>query len=73
MLSRCMTYHDSVELAKRRLQRGVHDSIEYLERSILDFIALHNEKEAKPFKWTTDPGRFVAFRQRGYQYIGTGH
>ena len=61
------------KLAKRRLQRGVHDSIEYLERSILDFIALHNEKEAKPFKWTADPGRFVAFRQRGYQYIGTGH
>ena len=35
-----------------RCQRGVHDSIEDLERSLLDFIYLHNEKEAKPFRWT---------------------
>ena len=61
------------KLARRRLQRGVHDSVEDLERSILDFIDLHNEKEAKPFRWTASPERLVAARQRGYQMIRTVH
>ena len=56
-----------------RLQRGVHDSIEDLESSILDFIDLHNENEAKPFRWTASPERLVASRQRGYQKIETIH
>ena len=34
-------------LTGRRLRRGVHDSIEYLKTSILDFIELHNEREAR--------------------------
>ena len=61
------------KLAGRRLRRGVHDSVEDLERSILDFIDLHNEKEAKPFRWTASPERLVAARQRGYQKIRTVH
>ncbi len=59
------------KLARRRHRRGVNDSIKYLKWSILDFIALHNEKEANPFKWTAGPRRLVASRQRGYQKIAT--
>ena len=49
------SWTDAVEgffgkLANRRLRRGVHDSLEDLKAAILDFIKLHNEKEAKPFK-----------------------
>ena len=55
------------KLARRR--RGVYDFIEDLERSILDFMDLHNEKEAKPFKWTASQKRPVAARQRGHQMI----
>ena len=52
-------------LARRRLRRRVYDSLEGLMNSILDFIALHNEKEAKPFKWTASPERVIAAHQRG--------
>ena len=43
------------KLANRRLRRGIHDSLEDLKAAINDFIALHNEKAAKPFKmiWTS--------------------
>ena len=38
------------KLARRRLRRGVHDSIEQLENAVLDFIELRNGKEAKPYR-----------------------
>ena len=60
-------------LARRRLRRGVHDSLEDLKAAIEEFIALHNEKEAKPFKWTASPDRLIAARQRGFQMIRTNH
>ncbi len=41
--------------------------------ALQDFIELHNEKEAKPFKWTTSPERLIAARQRGYQMTKTDH
>ena len=61
------------KLACRRLRRGVYDSLEDLEAAILDFIAHHNEKEAKPFKWTVSPERLIGARQRGSQMIRTSH
>ena len=61
------------KLARRRLRHGVHDSVEQLEKAILDFIELHNGKEAKPFNWTASPERLIAARQRGTQLIGTDH
>ena len=61
------------KLARCWLRRGVYDSIEDLEISILDFIDLHNENEAKQFRWTASPERLVASRQRGYQKIETVH
>lgn len=44
-----------------------------LEASIRDFIALHNEKETKPFNWTASPERLIAARQRGYQMTRANH
>ena len=41
--------------------------------AVADFIALHNEEEAKPFKWTASPERLVAARQRRFQMIRTSH
>ena len=61
------------KLARRRLRRGVHNSIEQLETAILDFIELHNAKEAKPFRWTASPERLIAARQRGNQVLGIDH
>ena len=61
------------KLASRRLRRGVYDSLEDLEAAIEKFIALHNGKEAKPFKWTASPDRLIAARQRGFQMIQTSH
>ena len=61
------------KLANRRLRRGVYDSLEDLKAAILDFIKLHNGKEAKPFKWTASPERLIAARQRGFQMIRTSH
>ena len=61
------------KLACRRLRRGVYDSIEQLEKAILDFIDLHNGKEAKPFNWTASPERIIAARQRGFQMINSCH
>ena len=61
------------KLARRRLWCGVYDAIEDLKASTRDFIALHNEKEAKPFKWTASPERFVATHQRGFQMTRTSH
>ena len=54
-----------VKLARRRLRRGIHNSIEQLEKAILDFTELHNGKEAKPFNWTASPERLIAARQKG--------
>ena len=61
------------KLARRRLRRGVYDSLEDLKTAIKEFIALHNEKEAKPFKWTVSPDRLIAARQRVFQMIRTSH
>ena len=61
------------KLARRRLRRGVHDSIEQLEKAILDFIELHNGQEATPFNWTASPERIIAARQRGTQMLGIDH
>ena len=61
------------KLSRRRLRRGVFDSLEDLKTSIRNFIALHNEKEAKPFKWTASPERLIAARQRGYQMTEIDH
>ena len=72
------SWTDAVEgffgkLARRRLRRGVYDSLEDLKAAIEEFIALHNGKEAKPFRWTASPERLIAVRQRGYQMTEIDH
>ncbi len=47
-----------------RLRRDVYDSIKDLKTSTLDLTELHNEKEAKPFKWTASPERNIPARQK---------
>lgn len=57
------------KLARRRLRRGVYKSVEQLEKAIMEFIELHNGREAKAFKLTASPERLIAARQRGIQVI----
>ncbi len=61
------------KLASRRPRRGAHDSVEELEKSITDFIELHNGKEATACNWTASPERPVAARQRGYHLSESCH
>ena len=61
------------KLASRRLRRGAHDSVEQLEKSIMEFIELHNGKEAKAYNWTASPERLIAARQRGYHLSESCH
>ena len=61
------------KLASRRLRRGAHDSVEELEKSIMEFIELHNGKEAKAYNWTASPERLIAARQRGYHLSESCH
>lgn len=47
-----------------RASDGLYDSIKELKKSILDFIKLHNGKEAKTCKWAAIPKRLAADRQK---------
>ena len=72
------SWPDAVEgffgkLARRRLRRGVRDSIKQPEKATLDFIDLHNGKEVKPLRWTASPERIIAARQRVTQMLGIDH
>ena len=72
------SWTDAVEgffgkLANRRLRRGVYDSLEDLKAAILDFIKLHNEKEAKPFKWTGQPRPADRRPTKRFQMTRTSH
>ena len=61
------------EEIRRWLRRGVYISLEDLEASVLDFVALRNGNEAKPVKWTDSPGRLIAARQIVFQMTRTNH
>ena len=57
------SWTDAVEgifgkLAARQLWYGEYDSIKDLKASIQEFKALHNEQEAKPFRWKAQPGAY---------------
>ena len=61
------------KLASRRLRRGAYDSVEELEKSITEFIELHNGKEAKAYNWTASLERLIAARQGGYHLSESCH
>ena len=61
------------KLTKRRLRGAIFNSVAACETAIGRFIAEHNSREAKPFKWTADPDRILAARKRGFQMINSIH
>jgi transposase len=59
-------------LTKRRLKRGVFNSITELQAAINRFLDDHNDKP-KPFVWKADPARVLAAIQRGKQALESIH
>ena len=57
------------KLTRRRLKHGVFRSVDDLKTAIDRFIELHNEAEAKPFKWRANPDEIIAARNRGFQLL----
>jgi transposase len=60
------------KLSKRRLKRGVFNSIVDLQAAINRFVSDHNTKP-KPFIWTADPDRIIAAVKRGHQTLDSIH
>ena len=61
------------KLSKRRLKRGVFQSIVDLQAAINRFVAQHNDSEARPFNWTADPDNIIAAVRRGHQVLESNH
>jgi transposase len=61
------------KLTRRRLKRGIFHSLVDLQAAINRFIKQHNETEAKPFRWTADPDKIIAARNRGFQTLESIH
>src|SRR5271154_2444558 len=59
-------------LTRRRLQRGVFQSLVDLQAAINRYLGEHNRKP-KPFVWTADPDRIIEKVNRGYQAIASYH
>lgn len=60
------------KLTRRRLQRGRFHSLVDLQAAINRYIQEHNATEARPFRWTSDPDRIIAARNRGFQALDSG-
>lgn len=61
------------KLTRRRLKHGVFRSVDDLKTATDRFIELHNEGEAKPFKWRANPDEIIAARNRGFQLLESIH
>jgi transposase len=59
-------------LTRRRLQRGVFQSIVDLQAAINRYIKEHNQ-DPRPFTWTADPDRVLAAISRGNQALESLH
>jgi transposase len=55
-------------LTKRRLKRGVFNSIADLQAAINRYLVEYNEAP-KPFIWTKDPNEVIATVKRGHQLL----
>jgi hypothetical protein len=55
------------------LKRGVFRSLIHLQAAINRFIAECNDNDAKPFKWTADPDKIIAAKNRGFQTLESIH
>jgi transposase len=60
------------KLTKRRLKRGVFQSLVDLQAAIKRFLAETNE-DPKPFVWTANPDHIIAAVKRGYQALDWIH
>jgi transposase len=60
------------KLAKRRLKRGVFQSVIDLQIAINRFVAETNN-DPKPFTWTADPDKIIAAVRRGQQVLDSIH
>ena len=60
------------KLTKRRLKRGVFQSVVDLQAAINRFVAENNE-QPKPFTWTADPDKIIAAVKRGHQALESHH
>lgn len=56
------------KLTKRRLKRGVFNSVENLKAAIHRFLAESNQ-DPTPFRWTKDPAEILAAVKRGHQVL----
>ncbi len=61
------------KLTRQRLKHGVFRSLVDLQAAINRFVAEHNEANAKPFRWTADPDKIIAARNRGFQTLESIH
>jgi transposase len=59
-------------LTKRRLKRGVFQSIVELQAAIKRFLAETNANP-RPFRWTKDPDKIIAAVKRGHQVLDSIH
>lgn len=55
-------------LSRRRLKRGVFQSVVDLQTAINRFLAEHNT-QPKPFTWTADRDKIIAAVKRGHQAL----
>jgi transposase len=60
------------KLSKRRLKRGVFNSVVDLQAAINRYLTEHNQKP-KPFVWTADPDDIIAAVKRGHQVLDSIH
>ena len=59
-------------LAKKRLKRGVFQSVQELKEAIHRFLDETNANP-KPFTWTKDPNKIIAAVKRGHQVLDSIH
>jgi transposase len=59
-------------LTKRRLKRGVFQSVVDLQAAINGFLDDHNAK-SKPFQWVADPEKIIEAVRRGHQALDSIH
>jgi transposase len=59
-------------LTKRRLKRGVFQSVIDLQAAINRFLDDHNA-QSKPFQWVADPEKIIEAVRRGHQALDSIH
>ena len=57
------------QLERKALYRGVFNSVKELKEAIHEFIDIHNEKLAKPFKWTKSAEKIIQAVERARKVL----